>query len=146
MRQDTGTFPIPPSCFLRGFLAFLVLKICSRYINTFDVITESLTVFLVRNIYFWIEISMNMNLDQFCLLPPPPCTWLSHRPVCIRGGCAISKSSMNVWMYEWMSCQFMKINYSPVFGPAEIKGQLSSVKIAPIVVTPVSKQQLDPLV
>lgn len=45
-----------------------------------------------------------------------------------------------------MCCQCMKVNYGPVFGPAEIIGQLASVKMALIVASPISKQQLDPLV
>lgn len=40
----------------------------------------------------------------------------------------------------------MKVNYGPVFEPAEIIGQLASVKMALIVASPISKQQLDPLV
>lgn len=45
-----------------------------------------------------------------------------------------------------MCCQCMKVNYGPVFEPAEIIGQLASVKMALIVASPISKQQLDPLV
>lgn len=45
-----------------------------------------------------------------------------------------------------MCCQCMKVNYGPVFGPAEIIGQLASVKMALIVASPIPKQQLDPLV
>lgn len=65
---------------------------------------------------------------------------LQHHWVQQERGCDICKCPVSG------SCLCIKWNCGPVCGPVEIIGQPASVKMALIMVTPISKQQLDPLV